>query len=573
MYELPATPVRPVLILGGGIHGAAVARDLILNGIPVVLVDSLDLAGGATSKSSRLIHGGLRYLEYGDVGLVAESLRERRRLLKLAPHLVRPLRLFVPTTRRWSGLLRSTLGFFKLERTRLGRRLLGRRGRRVPRGYWPIRFGLWMYDLLSWGDALPHSRGYAVRSAGPHPDCPAVDAATFRWLSAYSDAQMVYPERCVLDLLADAESAAAEQGLDFRVLPYATVRWTADHTGSVQIQAPRTGTFELEPRLVVHCSGAWGDFTLKSIEATTTPLFAGTKGSHLVTRHPELRARLNGQGIYAETSDRRLAFILPFEDAVLVGTTDERWSGPPETAVATVEELEYLLNVVRRVFGITLTADDVDLHYSGVRPLPRTLDTSNAAISRDHHVVEHRLHGMTVLTLVGGKLTTFRQVAEELTDAVLARFGQARVRETRDRVLAGGDGFPRDAVQWSSLWQAWAQESGTTVAEVALLWPLFGMRVRQILSEVAGLPCEPIADSPLTRRVVRWMIDREWVTTLDDLVERRLMLLFAARVTRATLQDLGACLVAAGRLSPETHASAVAATAERLKSHYGRTVE
>ena len=132
--------------------------ELVLNNVPVVLVDTNDLATGATSKSSRLIHGGLRYLEYGDVRLVRESLIERGRLLKLAPHFVRPLRLFVPVRFRWSGLLRSALGFFKLARTRLGRRLMGRTERRAPRGFWPVRMGLWMYDLFSLGDGLTKSR-------------------------------------------------------------------------------------------------------------------------------------------------------------------------------------------------------------------------------------------------------------------------------------------------------------------------------------------------------------------------------------------------------------------------------
>ena len=159
--ESHSSSTSQVLILGGGIHGAAVARELVLNGISVILVDSGDLSAGATSKSSRLIHGGLRYLEYGDVRLVRESLLERGRLLKLAPQFVQPLRLFVPTRQRWSGLLRSALGFFKLARTRIGRRLMGRSERRAPRGFWPIRFGLWMYDLFSWGDGLPRKIGRA----------------------------------------------------------------------------------------------------------------------------------------------------------------------------------------------------------------------------------------------------------------------------------------------------------------------------------------------------------------------------------------------------------------------------
>ncbi len=560
----PALP-RTILILGGGIHGAAVARELVLNGVSVLLVDIGDLATGATSKSSRLIHGGLRYLEYGDVRLVRESLIERGRLLKLAPQFVRPLRLFVPIRQRWSGLLRSALGFFKLARTRLGRRMMGRSERRAPRGFWPVRIGLWMYDLFSWGDGLPKSRGSRL-ATGSHPQ---VDATRYRWLCEYSDAQMRYPERCVIALLADAERTARERGVTCQIIPHATIRWQGS---AIQITNRASPLIAIQPEMIVNCSGAWGDLTLKGIDVGTTPLFAGTKGSHFVTRHPKLKAMLGDQGVYAETGDRRLAFVLPFGDAILVGTTDERWSGPPNQAVASDEELAYLLNVVDNVFGLQLTRADIESHYSGVRPLPRTTDTSNAAISREHSLAEHRLHGIPVLTLVGGKLTTFRSVARQIADRVLKRLGQPRTATTDHRTLIGGEEFPRDPAAWPPLWQQWAAEFDTTVNEVAALWPLYGMHTKIILAQVASQPRQSITDSPLTRRTVRWVIDHEWVTTLDDLIERRLMLIFAPNLSRSTLHDLAECLVETGRLSQDALSAAIEATAERLRLHYGRNL-
>ena len=677
-------PTQPVLILGGGIHGAAVARELALNGVPVVLVEANDLAAGATSKSSRLIHGGLRYLEYGDVGLVRESLIERRRLLELAPHLVRPLRLFVPTSQRWSGLLRSALGFFKLARTRIGRWLLSRSERKAPRGYWPVRIGLWMYDLFSWGDGLPKSRGSREwRDERQEPDKslsraafsgsrlssldsrPAVDPARYRWMAEYSDAQMLYPERCVFALLADAEQAARERGTLFRVVPHATLEWhgaavriveiplsrlasspvpspppvfpetntvgervrvrgpndndtfrlehasfsasqpsTLNHQPSIESPPhpnpppPKSGgegtkpktvgpltlalspqsrgegtSISIEPALIINVSGAWGDITLKGIDAGTTPLFAGTKGSHFVTRHPQLKAALGDGGVYAETADRRLCFVLPFGDAVLVGTTDERWSGPPDEAVASNVELDYLLSLVQMVFGLTLSRLDIAAHYSGVRPLPRTTDTSNAAVSRDHSLVEHRLHGVSIVTLVGGKLTTFRSVGEQLADRVLKQLGLARQTSTRDRPLVGGDGFPRESSEWPKLWQQWATDHGTTVEEASTLWPLYGMRTKDILAAVVSQPLAVVADTPFTTRTVRWVIEHEWVTTLDDLIERRLMLIFAPGLTLATLHGLAECLVASGRLAADAVPSVIESTRARLRVHYGRTVE
>ena len=640
-------PIQPVLILGGGIHGAAVARELALNGVPVVLVDANDISAGATSKSSRLIHGGLRYLEYGDVRLVRESLIERRRLLDLAPHLVRPLRLFVPTSQRWSGLLRSALGFFKLARTRLGRWLLSRSERKAPRGYWPVRIGLWMYDLFSWGDGLPKSCGSReCRDESQEPDVPlskaassgsrlsslhsrpAVDPARYRWMAEYSDAQMLYPERCVFDLLADAEQAAHEHGTLFQVAPHARLEWhgSAIHLISTLVPSPPSSgerarvrgsegddafRFEhasfsasqpstinpqpslaspphpnplppksggegtgvtIEPALIVNVSGAWGDITLKEIDPGTTPLFAGTKGSHFVTRHPALKAALGNGGVYAETPDRRLCFILPFGDAVLVGTTDERWSGPPDEAVASDEEIDYLMSLVQTVFALTLSRLDIDTYYSGVRPLPRTTDTNNAAVSRDHSLAEHRLHGVLILTLVGGKLTTFRAVGEQIANRVFRQLGITRQASTRDRMLIGGDGFPREPSQWPKLWQQWATDHRTTVEEVSALWPLYGMRTRNILAAVASQPQAVVADTPFTTRVVCWVIEHEWVTTLDDLIERRLMLVFAPRLSLATLHDLAECLVASGRLGSDVVASAIESTRERLRIHYGRVI-
>ena len=574
--EHPSALPRAILILGGGIHGAAVARELVLNGVSVVLADTGDLATGATSKSSRLIHGGLRYLEYGDVRLVRESLIERGKLLKLAPQFVRPLRLFVPTRQRWSGLLRSALGFFKLARTRLGRRMMGRSERRAPRGFWPVRIGLWMYDLFSWGDGLPKSRSRRLPTR--EPDSPAhlaadshpqIDTTSYRWLCEYSDAQMCYPERCVIALLMDAEQTARERSVPFQIIPHATIRW---QDSAIQITNSSSPPISIQPEMIVNCSGAWGDLTLKGIDPGTTPLFAGTKGSHFVTRHLQLKAMLGDQGVYAETGDRRLAFILPFGDAILVGTTDERWSGPPEQAIASDEELAYLLDVVDNVFGLQLTRADIESHYSGVRPLPRTTDISNAVISREHSLAEHRLHGIPILTLVGGKLTTFRSVARQVADRVLKRLGQTRIATTDHRTLIGGEDFPRDPANWPPLWQRWATDSDTTVDEVAALWPLYGMQTRTILAQVASEPRQLIADSPLTRRTVRWVIKHEWVSSLDDLIERRLMLIFAHTLSRSLLHDLAECLVESGHLSQDRLSSAIEATSARLRLHYGRNL-
>jgi glycerol-3-phosphate dehydrogenase len=285
-----------------------------------------------------------------------------------------------------------------------------------------------------------------------------------------------------------------------------------------------------------------------------------------------LKAALGDAGVYAETGDRRLAFVLPFADSILVGTTDEQWAGSPDQAVASEEELDYLRDIVDRVFGLKLTRDDIESHYSGVRPLPRTEGLSKGAISRDHSLAEHRLHGVNVMTLVGGKLTTFRSVGQQIADRVLEKLTVPRVASTTDRVLMGGEDFPVDSNQWKGLRQQWAAEFGSTEAEVAALWPLYGMRTRSLLAEVASMPAETVEDTPFSRRIVYWIIRHEWITTLDDLVERRLLLVFSERLTSAALTDLAVCMAQSGRISPEDIPSTVDATCRRLETFYGRKV-
>ena len=188
---------RPVLILGAGINGAAIARELLLNRVPVCVVDTADICSGATAFSSRLIHGGLRYLEHGELDLVRESLAERTRLLRLAPQFVKPLRLFIPTRKRFSGLVRAARSF------------LGRTSnptpRPVPRGFWLVRMGLWLYDTYAKDPQLPRRSVHRLDDV----HVPRVDAGKYRWLSSFYDAQIVYPERFVLALLEDARRLGA----------------------------------------------------------------------------------------------------------------------------------------------------------------------------------------------------------------------------------------------------------------------------------------------------------------------------------------------------------------------------
>lgn len=563
--KISSWPERPqVLILGAGIHGAAIARELLLNGVGVTVVDEGDLASGATSKSSRLIHGGLRYLEFGDLHLVQESLDERRRNLELAAHFVEPLELFIPVENSWSGLISSAAGFVGLKRSAIGQWFT--RGK-TSRGYWPVRIGLGMYDWLAGDQGLPTSRAVSLTD----PQAPQVDRSRYSGLLAYSDAQMRYPERVVLALLADARSIAIAQHLPFQIATYATVRRATN--GAWNITSPLFAQQQTcEPQVIINASGAWGDRTLQAIGIQDAAFFGGTQGSHLVTWHVGLRAAINGRAVYAEADDGRPVFTLPFGDAVLIGTTDVRYEGDPREATASNTEIAYLLAMVHRVFGIRLSREDVTLHYSGVRPLPRQQTDSNAAVSRDHQLVWQANESLPVVTLVGGKLTTWRSLAEEVTTQVLSRVGRDRTATTTSRKLPGHDALPAGLSPGLSLWQHWAAEFETTAEEVAALWPLYGTRVAEVLAAVMTETASPISDCAFSDRVVRWIIQQEAVTSLSDLMERRLMTIFAPRLTRQHLDDLATCLIQTGQLTETERQAAMTITTERLLHHYGRIV-
>ena len=241
-----------IVILGAGINGCALARELALGGLSVVLVDTADVASGTTAYSSRLIHGGLRYLEYGDFALVRESLAERGRLLRLAPQFVRPLELFVPIRTRFSGIWQSALRFC---------------GRNTPpaphgRGLLLVWLGLLLYDAYARDPSLPKHRIHKVASDGAKSaGGPPVNPREYRWLASYYDAQVTYPERLTLALLADACQAAAAHGQRVQVFTYHQARLHERRVTITRVGTDAPAIEPLEPAAIVNATGAWVDET------------------------------------------------------------------------------------------------------------------------------------------------------------------------------------------------------------------------------------------------------------------------------------------------------------------------
>ncbi len=527
-----------VLVVGAGINGAAVARELTLNGVSVVVVDANDIAFGATSRSSRLIHGGLRYLERGDVALVRESLRERAILLKTAPQFVKPLRLRIPVRRRFGGLIWSALTFFGWDRSWLGRFWLRCRPNARERGLYVIRLGLWLYDRLAnapvgWVEARdppvsPPSNGES--RASTHP--------TFRWQCEYFDAQILSPERFTIALLDDARQLAREQSLTFGVHTHTLAEFHDDEVRLVD-RLGRNAPITLRPSIIINATGAWGDATLADWRIGSPKLFGGTKGSHFVTANRALRKSLDDFGLYAEASDGRMVFVLPFgEEQTLVGTTDEPFDARPETAVAEPREVDYLIDLVNEVVPtVRLTRADIVMSYSGVRPLPFGRADSPSSIPRGHWIEENSRGPIPILTLIGGKLTTCRALGEEVADRVLSRLRLPRLANSRDRSLP----------QVSN--RLLPEQSKSGVPQTTS----FG----------------PVETLPQVRAIIR----HEWVRTLSDLVERRLLLIFDPNLNHSRLRELAVLLADEGAISPDQIDSESITTATRLRQVYGRDVE
>jgi glycerol-3-phosphate dehydrogenase len=507
----------PILILGAGINGASLARELVLNGANVLVVDRADIGSGTTAYSSRLIHGGLRYLEYGDAALVRESLEERDRLLRLAPDFVRPLEFRVPTSSRLGGFVGSV------------RKLLTGNSPRKPsaRGSWLVRVGLGWYAWLSRSSSLPRPStlgGAAVARMRLAP--------RYRQVCSYYDGQMQHAERFTAALLEDAHRVAAERGTMFDVRTYAEIE-VRGATIVVRDTLQRREPFEVRPEAIVNASGPWGDRTLQQLDGRESHLLAGTKGTHLLTFQPALRKAIGEAALYVEAQDGRPVFILPFGVGTLVGTTDLPYDGDPATAVASEAELEYLIALVNGVLpDVRLTRSDVTLHYAGVRPLPRSDAAVPAAVSRRHALVERPSLPWPVWAIVGGKLTTCRSLAEEAAALVLGRLGRSASIVSRERPIP----VPRD--------------DGNDIGDEA--------------AKVVG--------TTWTRGQVRRLIRREYVRRLDDLVERRLMLLFEPQLTRATLEVLASLLIEEGLLGETQREAALAQMIERLSRHFGRDV-
>ncbi|SDK47115.1 glycerol-3-phosphate dehydrogenase [Cryobacterium psychrotolerans] len=513
-------PEAQVLIIGAGINGIATFRDLALQGVDVVIVDKGDYVSGASAASSHMIHGGVRYLENGEFRLVKESVEERNGLLKIAPHYVKPLKTTVPIFSTFSGVLAAPLRF-----------LTHRQGKHQERGALLIKVGLSLYDSFSRdGGSVPRHEFHGARES--LAQLPRLNPG-LKYTATYYDAAMHDPERLALDVLRDGLDA----GLHARSANYTeAIGMDAD---GVRLRDVVTGEeFSVTADVVVNTSGPWTDLTNAAL-GRASEFMGGTKGSHIVVDHPELLAATGGREIFFEHSDGRIVLIYPLKDRVLIGTTDlEHDMTQPIRCTET--EIDYFFELVSHVFpDITVGRSDIVFRFAGVRPLPRHDDEQPGFVSRDYRIESRPLGARTgtLLSLVGGKWTTFRALAENLGGDILTLLGMPRTVSTVGLPIGGGRDFPvtDDALQ------VWLAANGDEVGRprAALLLARYGTRAVQVIEHLTAGPDAPLEHaSDYTRREIEYLAATESVVRLIDVLLRRTSIAFVGGTTSALVGEL-----------------------------------
>ena len=540
-----------VLIVGAGINGAGLFRDLCEQGLTCVIVDKGDFGSGTSAAPSRLIHGGLKYLETGQFRLVAESTYERNLLLRNAVHLVRPLPTLIPI-HSWAGGIGPAL-----------RTLFGSTTAPRSRGALLIKIGLGLYDLYGWrARSMPRHRMLGRSSA--LASLPALSPGIVA-VGTYHDALVTQPERLVLELVEDGLSAMAGAR---------AMNWTAlsGHDGGIVELTREDGTrHRVRPRIVVNAAGPWID-AVNGRLGLESRLIGGTKGSHILLDHPELVRQLDGRMVYFEADDGRIVLVFPHHGRALVGSTDIP-ADDPDAVACDDDEVGYFMRCLRALLpGLAFDPSQIVYRYSGIRPLPSADGVAPGLISRDHSAPVGEADGQrpfAVISLVGGKWTTFRAFSAEVADIVLARLGAARRVSTERLAIGGGRGMPAT----SGAREAWigdvTRRSGARAERVGTLLDRYGTTAGAIARH-EGAGFVPLPGLPgYGEGEVDWIARNEHVRHLEDILFRRTQLAVAGLVSPDLLTRVADIAANALGWTEGRRKDELAATRERFERRHG----
>lgn len=554
---LQATTDVDVLIVGGGINGVGLFRDLAAQGIGALLVERGDFCSGTSAAPSRLIHGGLRYLETGEFALVRESVEERNRLLLNAPHLVRPIPVWVPLQSWWAGLGRAPARFFGWTRAP------GAKGALVT------KLGLMFYDWFGRNvGGVPRHR--LIGAEQMREQMPSI-AGKVKMAAEFFDARLLHPERLTLELVADAErDCPAAMAISYLSLD-------SNQSDAVQLRDQLNGRiFNVRPKLVINTSGVWVDQVDDKL-GVHERLVGGTRGSHLVMRQPALARELGDRMIYFETADHRicLAYCLT-DELVLVGTTDIR-TDDPDDHLCTEQEIDYLFEAMREIMPrMALDRSQIVFSYSGVRPLPAAQGVVEGAISRDHSIRTLPATGerpYDILTLVGGKWTTYRACAAQIADEVLKRMRRERKVDTSSLPIGSAHHWPHSASATESRIEKLGVMHGLSTRLATALLDRYGDAADDVARTIALTSPAPIDGLPgYAVGELLYIAQQQRVVHLADVVLRRTLIAIEGRCTEPALRMMAAVLGGPLNWDGPRRASEVADTVRLLRQRHGVTI-
>ncbi|MCK0714703.1 glycerol-3-phosphate dehydrogenase [Chromohalobacter sarecensis] len=473
MNASPRQDILDLFVIGGGINGTGIANDAAGRGLRVALSEQQDLASATSSASSKLIHGGLRYLEHREFRLVREALHEREVLLRKAPHIVWPLRFILPHQPHL-------------------------------RPAWMIRTGLFLYDHLSQRASLPASKGLRFDALSPlKPDIKRGFEYSDCWVD---DARLV-----VLNAMQ-----AREHGADIQVGSRCIGAQEEDGLWHITLEDVTTGKRRVRyARALVNAAGPWVEQVVReNAQRDSRYGVRMIQGSHIVVP----RLNTDERAYILQNQDRRIVFVLPYQqDYSLIGTTDVRYQGDPAQVSASRQEIDYLLDVVNQHFTQTLSHDDIVTTFSGVRPLCDDESADPSAMTRDY-TLDLDVRGAPLLSVFGGKITTYRKLAEAALEQLKPYFTEMGSPWTAEASLPGGDIDSREAFSmqlvrdYPFLGEARARRFASSYGALCLRF-LHGVSREDQLGDAFG--------AGLTQAEVDYLVREEWAHSPDDILWRR----------------------------------------------------
>ena len=467
-----------LVVVGGGIIGASIARDAAMRGLKVIILEKDDFAAGTTSRSTRLIHGGFRYLQHFEFGLVREDLREREILLKIAPHLVHPLPFLIPIT--------------------------------TPVDHFIMAMGTLLYDILSYDKSVPGRKHYS-RAATMKME-PNLQLEGLRGSDLYYDCQIWFTERLCLENII---SAIDNKAIALNHAKVVGILKDGNAVHGVRVQDTLTGKeYEITSRMVVNAAGHWMDAVCGMMYGQSKRMVRRTKGVHLLTP----RLSNNALVLYAK-SDGRLWFVIPWGKYSLVGTTDTDYTKDLEAVYAEKVDVDYLMNEVQRVFP-NLNKEDIYYTYAGLRSLPDSGDAKPGNVSRAHKTIDHeKLDGVKgFISVLGGKITGGRGIAEEITNLVCKKLDVKTECKTAVTPLPGAPKVSKEELT------KYAADSSMELETVSYLASLYGSRFTEVIymaerdSRGKQQLCPHVKDIVAQ---IRYAVTEESAITVSDFMFRR----------------------------------------------------